>query len=223
MNDLTIWITYHDDQQVAEYHLEEDNTFRLFKGNDLTVEGEHINHLNRFYAETTTMYWVWKNQIKSKIIGFCHYRRKFEELLNIEPGQCQVYAINRSHSVFTAYKAWHNYQDMYDIIEILNEKYGKGNKYSEYLLKGQTFIPYSCFVMYYQDFEKLCDFLFPVLFEWDKKNGLNMQAERYLEKKNKDFRLDESDYQCRAVAFLAERLVSSFLICEMNNLCLISQ
>lgn len=71
MKDLTIWITYHDDKQVKEYGLEEDETFRLFKGNDLTVGGENINHLNRFYSELTTFYWVWKNQVRSKVVGFC--------------------------------------------------------------------------------------------------------------------------------------------------------
>ena len=45
MKDLTIWVTYHDDKQIKEFRLEEDETFHLFKGNDLTVEGEKIDSI----------------------------------------------------------------------------------------------------------------------------------------------------------------------------------
>ena len=35
MQELQVWITYHDDSQIADYGLVEDNVFRLFKGNDI--------------------------------------------------------------------------------------------------------------------------------------------------------------------------------------------
>ena len=49
MEDLTIWLTYHDVKQIEEYKLVETDTIRLFKGNDVSVKGENINHLNKFY------------------------------------------------------------------------------------------------------------------------------------------------------------------------------
>ena len=60
--EMTVWLTYHDDAQIEQYNLKEDDTIRLFKGNNTEVEGENINHLNRFYSEMTTMYWVWKEK-----------------------------------------------------------------------------------------------------------------------------------------------------------------
>ena len=57
--EMTVWLTYHDDAQIEQYNLKEDETIRLFKGNNTEVKGENINHLNRFYSEMTTMYWVW--------------------------------------------------------------------------------------------------------------------------------------------------------------------
>ena len=51
MKYLTIWMTYHDDQLLTEYNLKETDTISLFKGNDTSVKGENINHLNKFYSE----------------------------------------------------------------------------------------------------------------------------------------------------------------------------
>ena len=217
MKGLTIWITYHNDQQIKEYGLEEDETFRLFKGNDLCVQGKNINQLNQFYSELTTLYWVWKNKIYSKVIGFCHYRRIFTHVMDIEPGICQVMRIaNMGYTVERYYRLAHNYNDMYDIIEILNERYGTENAYSKYLLEATGFIPFCGFVMCYEDFEALCEFLFPILFAFDRKNGLNMDPKNYRQKAERDFRYDQVDYQQRAISFLAERLISAYLVNHMK-------
>ena len=149
MRDLTIWLTYHDDSQIEQYGLREDDVFRLFKGNAVNVEGDNINHLNAFYSEIVTFYYVWKNNVRSEKVGFCHYRRRFQQLMDIEKGQCQVLAINGNCSVFGHYKISHNYQDFYDAVEILNEQYGQNNPYSKYLLESRTFIPFCCFACAY--------------------------------------------------------------------------
>lgn len=119
-------------------------------------------------------------------------------------------------SVFKSYKNAHNYQDLYDIVEILNNKYGENNIYSKYLLDGNVFIPYCCFIMKWNDYLKLCNWLFPILFAWDKKNGVNMNPNNYMDKAIRDFRYDDVNYQCRAVAFLAERLISCYIVTEMK-------
>lgn len=42
MKDMTMWCTYHEDIQIEQYHLREDDAFRLFKGNASdVVGGEH--------------------------------------------------------------------------------------------------------------------------------------------------------------------------------------
>ncbi|NPD93101.1 DUF4422 domain-containing protein [Xylanibacter muris] len=218
--ELTFWITYHEDKQIEIYGLKESDIFKLFRGNSKDVDGDNINYLNKFYSEIGTFYYVWKNNLKSRIIGFGHYRRLFPQIYDVEEGQCQVLSINYNNSVFNHYKLSHNYQDIYDVIDILNEKYGKDNKYSKYLLEGNVFIPFCCFIMNYTDFEKLCNWLFPIIFAWDKKNGLEMIPDKYLEKAKRDFRYDNVDYQCRAVAFLAERLISCYIVNEMNPFCI---
>lgn len=220
MKDLTIWMTYHKDQLITEYNLKETDTISLFKGNDTSVAGENINHLNMFYSELTTLYYVWKNRKESQLVGFCHYRRTFKECFDIDEGQCQVLGINRRLPIFQQFKIAHNYQDMCDVIDILNEKYGIDNPYSEYMLKGNVFVPCCCFIMHYTDFDRLCNFLFPILFAWDKKNGLNMDPDKYMEKARRDFRYDDVNYQCRAAGFLAERLISCYIVCNMKPFCI---
>ena len=71
MKELTIWCTYHKDEQIEQFGLHEDGVIRLFKGNDTDVEGENINSLNSFYSEIVTLYYVWKNNIQSRLVGFC--------------------------------------------------------------------------------------------------------------------------------------------------------
>lgn len=216
MQELTIWITYHDERQIEEYGLHDDDVFRLFKGNDINVEGEHINHLNAFYAEMTTMYWVWKNQRQSHYVGFCHYRRRFTHFLELDKGECQILHAQRMPSVYRHYKDAHNYHDYDAIVTVLNDKYGQGNPYSAYMLHDGLFVPFCCFIMHWEDFERLCEFLFPVLFEFDHRQGLDMKPELYRRKAERDFPHDSADYQQRAVAFLAERLISCFIVTHMN-------
>ena len=220
MKDIIIWQTYHDDAQIEQFHLKETGTIHLFKGNDTNLDGENINHLNKFYSELVTLYWVWKNNVKSETVGFCHYRRVFSNILDLEPGNCQVLYVNMRIDLKSHYKEAHNYQDFDDIVDILNEKYGKGNKYSKYLLEGDMFIPYCCFIMHWDDFQRLCGFLFPILFAFDSMHHLDFTYDNYMEKARKDFRYDDVDYQCRAMSFLAERLISCWLFNEMKVLCL---
>ena len=221
MNKLTIWQTYHDDQQIKDYDLKECETVRLVKGNSIPIKGEHINHLNRFYSEITTLYWVYKNNIKSQYVGFCHYRRSFYRVAEFEKNECQVLRIDTLPcTIFQQYKSAHNYNDFYDILEILDDKYGTGNQYTEYLLRSRIFVPNCCFIMHYSDFTKLCDFLFPVLFAFDEKNHLYMNPKSYWDKAKQDFRYDDINYQCRTISFLAERLISCYILLKMKPFCI---
>lgn len=79
--DLTIYCSYHDPKLVLEYNLDYvPNYVKLFNTSDLFVKGDNINYLNKYLCEVCTLYYVWKNNLYSKYIGFCHYRRFFVNL-----------------------------------------------------------------------------------------------------------------------------------------------
>ena len=219
--DLKIWQTYHKDEHIKDYSLVEDETIRLFKGNDLYVTGENINHLNAFYSEMTTLYWVWKNRVYSEFVGFCHYRRIFRYYLELLPGECEVLGFKMfPYTMMQHYKNEHNYRDYCDVVDLLYKRYGKNNPYSFNLLHSKIFIPFCCFIMRYTDFENLCEFLFPILFEFDKMHGLNMEPSKYIAKAKADFPYGANiAYQQRAMSFLAERLISCYLITQMKPIC----
>ena len=68
-----IWTSYHDKDIPSKYNLKEDEYIKLFCTTD-NVSNENINHLNEYLGELCTMYYIWKNNVKSDYIGFQHYR-----------------------------------------------------------------------------------------------------------------------------------------------------
>ena len=61
--------------------------------NDKMYNGICINNLNRYYGELCTMYYVWKNNLKSDIVGFDQYAKHWQEINynNINDNQIQTW------------------------------------------------------------------------------------------------------------------------------------
>lgn len=80
-NNLTIWCMYHNDNIIDDYNLHQlPSYYKLLNLNDLQMDGDNINYLNPFLCELCGYYYVWKNNIKSNYVGFCHYRRLYLDL-----------------------------------------------------------------------------------------------------------------------------------------------
>ena len=125
----TIYCTYHDNKQIDEYNLI-DNKYKHFKIFNATEkhDGYDLYYVNKYLAEFCTQYYVWKNNIKSDIVGFCHYRRQhfmtneiFDEINNNK-----YYAFEKCRHDFTFNHAY-NYGGLgyhiYKLREYIKNKY----------------------------------------------------------------------------------------------------
>ena len=79
--DVKIYCTYHDPKLIDEYNLKETENFKLFYTKS-DLSGYSINYTELYLNEFVTQYYIWKNQIKSEYVGFCHYRRNFLNSIN---------------------------------------------------------------------------------------------------------------------------------------------
>ncbi len=214
--DYMIWVTYHKDELVSRYGLKEDDHHRLFPTHNDAAK-DNINVMNPVYSEMVTMWYVWKNNLKSDYVGFEHYRRHLDVRVMPEKGECQVYRTLdfNDMTLYMQYSQYHNRHDMDVMLGILNENYGEGNPYTDHITNGHVLIANCTFLMKWTDFTKMCRFLFPLLEEFGRRMGIEGASEvsldKWREKAKKDFGGYRTDYQARVVSFIAERLISAWI------------
>lgn len=83
--------------------------YNKFITTNLNIEGDNINYISKLFNEFCAMYYVWKNNLKSEYIGFCHYRRQIPismlDYKKLEQGKIQYFSshynirYNISHKV----------------------------------------------------------------------------------------------------------------------------
>jgi len=216
MDDYRIWVTYHKDEQVSQYGLHDDDTHRIFAANR-DIEGKNINEMNPVYSEMVTMWYAWKNNVRSPYVGFNHYRRQFNVSRLPGKGECQVYRIIDfgGISVYDQYARCHNVKDMDAVLSLLDKKYGKDNAYTKYIRNSNTLIANCCFLMKWADFTKLCKFFFAILDDFSAMCGCQT-LDDWRKKAQADFGNNRPDYQTRVLSFLAERLISAWISVNLS-------
>ena len=210
--DCRIWVSYHEDYLVWKYGLKEDRNHVLFPTHR-DAELDNVNFMNKVWSEIVTLWYVYKNKLKSKYVGFSHYRRQIHPSRPPSPGECAIYESSNCGNVYEQYKG-HNIYDMDLALEYMDEKYGKDNKYSNYIREGSILIQRNVFLLCWDDFVAMCDFLFPILEYVSDKSGCGMDPELWVERTVDHFRTPNMDtiiYQTRAIGFLAERLTSAYI------------
>jgi hypothetical protein len=220
---INIWVTYHDDSLIEKYGLQNNDVYSLFKANDTSVSGENINYLNAFYCEMCTMYYVWKNNIKSKYVGFCHYRRMLnisKDSFELRMGQClcQTPWILSESSMYEQDKKWHNIQILDEFLDIMREKFGYNNKYENDIYFSKEFINNMIFLMNWDDFCKMMEFIFGIIDDW--RNNFNIHTfEDYWEYGRERYNgTNTLQYQERYVGFVMERIISAYLKCNFDKI-----
>lgn len=215
-SDYLIWVSYHKDEQLEQYGLTNDKHHRLFPTHK-DADGENINMMNPAMSEMVTMWYVWKNSLKSEYVGFEHYRRHLDVHRMPKKGECQVFRIGDfgEMTVYDQFSMFHNRHDLDVALDVLDDKYGKNNDYSKHIRESHRLIAHCTFLMRWTDFARLCKFLFPVLEEYSRRMGIEGLDEHALqlwrEKADKDFGGRDVEYQMRNVSFIAERLISAWI------------
>ena len=93
---------------------------------------------------------------------------------------------------------------------------------SSYHLKTHTtLLGNMCFVMTWYDFNDMCEWLFPTLFDVQdlligKTYSDSIRLKLWREKAVRDFGEDRADYQMRTISFIGERLVSAWIATNMK-------
>lgn len=209
------YITYFDDHQIDEFNLKEDENTTLFKGNDTSYEGDSINHLNVFYCELCTFYYVWKNNMKSDILCFKQYRRPFNwEQLNRLPKEGEVIcydSVSVYNPIILQYAVCHGNKRAYDLMGVLKNMYGMESDVYRYFTRSNKLYTNNSIVLGWDDFVKMCEFVFGTLDYIDKFYGLGYNYEKYALNARKYTEDNRYEYQMHWVAYIGERLVSCYI------------
>ena len=179
--EYTSWRIYHDESQIAKYHLKENDNVYLFNTTNLGYFGKNINQLNRIFCEGVGILYPWLNNLKSEIIGFQHYRRYYnysKDNLNLEDiyngkiqvfnklylddytnEHCRQFLYKDAGVHFTFWKEVNNgFYD--DFIEFVSNKFPE---YLESLKTHNALNSASVFVCTWNNYVKMCEFIWEYL------------------------------------------------------------
>lgn len=197
-------------------------------------EGDNISDMNLMYNEYTGLYWIWKNYELKDYVGLNHYRRYYDFLDNVpdfnqmfsifdiilnEPLPLKIGQIGTSLNNRDWYNYWHNVEDFDKLESLIKNKYPEYTDGFEKMKSSEFTFPSSLFTMKKETFKEYCDFIFNVLKDYRKDNGLITVSDcvKHVEN-NKDKYLKPHlpyytvEMQARIIGYIAERALQTFLM-----------
>ena len=183
-------------------------------------EGKLFN-LKKAYCEMGKLYYIYQlylnRTFSTKYIGFNHYRRYFDFGDNIPDldyifNNYDIILINKykiKETVRAQFCHFHICSKFDQILDIIKEI--KPDYYEAALKVSIGTELYLCniFIMKKEDFFKYCEFMFDILFEFDKRHNfktvkdIEVYMKQYFEEK-------EALFQVRVQGFLSERISTIF-------------
>ncbi len=184
--------------------------------NDLS--GDSISRLNPLINEATAIYWIWKNDRQSDIVGIVHYRRFFfnDDRVNLDRhflGQLEIEQYLQTYDMIVAgiHMEWwmtiserlsktidkRACREAMDIVEsLIRIKQPDYLEAFHHVFNGHSFFPCNMFITRKEIFDKYCQWLFDIIPDACEQ----FHPERY------------DDYSKRAIGFVTERLLTVWLM-----------
>lgn len=186
---------------------------------------DNISAKNKWYGDFTSIYWAWKNLKDVDIIGTSHYRRYLadSDWLSIWENEypllwesfrtrkyqvwkltrllrkcdfVMLYALQLDRTVREQYIQYHPFPENIDYVtEALQMVHPESVDLWFQILEEKSIQLGYLFISRWGRFEELCEWLYPVLVELEKRIDLSKYE----------------GYQSRVIAFLYERLVPVFI------------
>lgn len=203
---------------------------------DLTDDtGDNISQKNKYFAETTGVYWIWKNGLTSKYVGHEQYRRSFnltnEEMVKaLENNDIIVPRIIKlEETIEQHYKRCHIIEDLNmcervvkDLYPDYADDYDKIIKQNNLIYAGDTYITTK------ENYAKINEFIFSVLFEIEKRYGFKNaddwrrhakeSGQKNYPKDHEKNGLKPEDYQMFFAGFLYERLFTLYVLKNFDKI-----
>lgn len=172
--------------------------------------GDNISAKNKNYCELTGIYWIWKNDKNTDIVGINHYRRYFVKACGILRKR-KLLSAKEAEMVLNHYdiilpkkeplkeSAWEEYtmvsgleKDLITVKSIIESDYPDMlQAFEKYFSNNQSHL-YNMMICRKEIFDEYCTFLFDVLAKLEK---------------TVDYKL-YNDYQKRIYGFMSERLLN---------------
>ena len=194
--------------------------------------GDNIADLNYTFCELTALYWIWKNDKSSEIIGLCHYRRYFDLLQETfsykglyDGGIFYNINMNRIQNMYKKIKTEDviNQLEGYDFLmaDFYHMRISMKHNYCSIHYPSDWALMHDCLKKLYPDYYRTALTFFDKstmmpcnMFIATKKSFHKMMEwlfpllfEIY---KHIDLK-DRSTYQKRAIGFMSERLVNLYI------------
>lgn len=198
--------------------------------------GDNISHLNNKFCELTVLYWIWKNDFDSKIIGLNHYRRFFEK--KIFSTEMYINENNTSNELSLIkgkeIAAGIDFSEINDEIDIVVSKhfvgdiignYGGCHKIEDFFLI-ERLIKEICpeYIDAYKFYTEKCQYIYRCNMFVGKSNVIKDYCKWLFSilLAMKDYRCFKNydDYQSRVFGFMSERMFGIWLTHNRNKLCL---
>lgn len=171
-------------------------------------EGDNISSRNPSWCELTVLYWGWKNLEGVKYIGLNHYRRYFdgvdENNINSLMNGYDMIVAKQANPMLSRRERPQNLmvltslEDYYLFADTFLSIYPQYKReFIKYFYNSRVSYPYQMFIASKKIYDDYCSFMFPVLFEFEKR----MKPHGYTRQK-------------RTIGYLGEFFLALYVECK---------